>query len=106
MKSPAEKTSLAFMCSVNNCWKKHLIVSSVEVNLSFLEDILLVLEIVSEPGNVFLLLLHSQVWISGQTDHHELHEVTHWPLTGKPLAQVFLKEDVLMERDTVLLLQA
>lgn len=67
-----------------------IVFSSVEANSSLLEDFLFLVEVVSEPGNVFPLLLDGQEGVSGQTGHHELHEVTHWSLTGKTLLQVFL----------------
>ncbi len=62
----------------------------VEVNVSLLEDLLFLLEVVSEPGNVVFLLSDGQIRVSGQTGHHELHEVTHRSLTGETLLQVFL----------------
>lgn len=78
----------------------------VEVNVSLLEDVCLLLEVVPEPGNVLLLLLDSQVRVFGQTGYHQLHEVPHRSLTREALLQVFLQEHMLMERHTGFLLQA
>lgn len=82
------------------------ILNSVEVNISLLEDVNFLLEVVSEPGYVLFLLLDSQVWVPGQTGHHKLHEVTHGALTGETFLQVFLKEDMLMKGDAGFLFQA
>lgn len=70
-----------------------------EVDLGLIEDRFFFMEVVSEPEYVVLLLLDCQIWIFGQTSHNKFHEVANWSLTWKTLLQVFVQEDVLMERN-------
>lgn len=65
-----------------------IVLNSFEVNFRLLEDFLFLLEVVSEPENVFLLLLDCEERVPGKAGHHKLHEVTHWSLPGETLLQV------------------
>lgn len=64
------------------------------------------MEIVSKPINVLLLLLHGQIGVSGQSGHHKLHEVPDWSVLRETLLQVLVQEDVFVERHAGFLLEA
>lgn len=58
------------------------------LHLSLLKNLPLLLEIVSEPGYVLLLLIGCQVRVLSQSGDHQFHEVTHWPVGGEPVGEV------------------
>ena len=65
---------------------------------------ILVLKVVSEPSHMVVFLLHCNVWVFGQTHHHQLHEMSDRALLWERLQQV-LQEDVLMETNLRLFFQ-